>query len=331
MSAMLALRGLLFTLLPWLFPATAAPEELYVRVVDVGAGECCVIALPNGEHIVYDAGRGRSGFNAIRNIIPEGEEIALLVLSHSDADHLGAVPDICDKYEVRRVIRGGGPRDTDTWKAANEAILAEREEGCDDINLATRPLFPGSTWKFGEVFVTMVCGEHYPPSNWDIRGEPERQNAGSIVIRIEYRGRSVLFCGDTVGRHIDDDADALIAAEKFMVEMSPAVKIKSDAIIAPHHGADNGSSTAFINAVAPTFVIFSAGHMHSHPRAATAKRYLNAGIDVQNMFRTDLGDDEGVKEWDMGRVVGQSDRAGDDDVEIRIKSDGSMSVRYRAQ
>ncbi|NIQ14291.1 MAG: hypothetical protein GTO02_07775, partial [Candidatus Dadabacteria bacterium] len=65
-----------------------------------------------------------------------------------------------------------------------------------------------------------------------------------------------------------------------MVANKDNVSLKSDVIIAPHHGADNGSSKCFIEAVDPTYVIFSAGHRHDHPRAVTAQRYIDHGVSV---------------------------------------------------
>ena len=40
--------------------------------------------------------------------------------------------------------------------------------------------------------------------------------------------------------------------------------MSSFVLIAPHHGADNASSTCFIRAVDPHWVIFPAGHAHEH-------------------------------------------------------------------
>lgn len=48
------------------------------------------------------------------------------------------------------------------------------------------------------------------------------------------------------------------------------------------------------------------------------------------MFRTDLGDDEGEKEWKHGRIAGHKDKAGDDDVDILIRPDGEVLVSYRS-
>ena len=73
-----------------------------------------------------------------------------------------------------------------------------------------------------------------------------------------------------------------------MLDSAHVFPIDSDVLIAPHHGADNASSTAFILAVSPEYVIFSAGHRYEHARAATATRNLNNGVLPGNMFRTGL-------------------------------------------
>jgi competence protein ComEC len=113
-----------------------------------------------------------------------------------------------------------------------------------------------------------------------------------------------------------------------MLDMAPVINLDSDVIVAPHHGADNGSSAEFIEAVSPEFVIFSAGSDHEHPRASTAQRYLDAGVLLADIYRTDLGDDEGGDEWDNGRIAHNRDRSGDDDVDVLLHSDGSIEVAY---
>lgn len=114
-----------------------------------------------------------------------------------------------------------------------------------------------------------------------------------------------------------------------MVNNSEAIKIDSDVLIAPHHGADNGSSKKFIEVVSPKFVIFSAGHAHAHPRKVAVKRYLDGGIDINNIFRTDKGDDEGYKEWAYQRIANHKDPRGDDDIDILIRENGEVVVDYR--
>ncbi len=310
-------------------------DAVFIRVIDVGPGLASVIRMPGDHYMVYDAGHwaggGKRAFDGIKDVIPQGEDIDLLVLSHSDADHLAAADELLGAYTVKRVIRSGLERlQSNTWKNSRDAIRSASQSGStQDINLKFVEFPPGGTYLFGDTFVTLVSGFYWPPSDWDLQNLSEKRNAGSIVIRLQFNGKSVLFTGDAVGRHIEDPDDALIATEKFMVEHSEVITIDSDVLIAPYHGADNASSVAFIKAVSPTWVIFSAGHAHMHPRATTANRYLNNGVQLENIFRTDFGDDEGAKEWNHGSIPGHSDKPGDDDVDIILRPTGEILVDYR--
>ena len=157
-------------------------------------------------------------------------------------------------------------------------------------------------------------------------------------MRVSYKGKSILFMGDAVGRHNTDsdgnqneDTDQLIATEKFLVDNSDSLIIDSDVLIASHHGANNGSAPKFIKAVSPQWVIFSAGRGHAHPRDLTAKRFIAAGVDSDKLLRTDLGDDEseyehGDLEWPKGRIDDHRDPPRDDDLLISIGSSGSLTV-----
>src|SRR4051812_31338768 len=71
--------------------APAGAQETYVRVVDVGAGLCVVAMTPDGHSLVYDTGNGvATCLSAVRELVP-AKKVDLLVLSHSDSDHIGAV------------------------------------------------------------------------------------------------------------------------------------------------------------------------------------------------------------------------------------------------
>jgi hypothetical protein len=117
-----------------LLPAAAPPsapqaEAVHVRVADVGAGLCCIFTLPDAdedgepEYVIYDGGNGAvQTFNKIEELIPDDADIQLLVISHSDSDHLAAIPGICDAYHVKKVLRTGFARTTGAWTSADSAI-----------------------------------------------------------------------------------------------------------------------------------------------------------------------------------------------------------------
>jgi len=333
--------------------ADSARNELYARVVDVGAGLCVIIKVPaqkeedQDHYIIYDAGNykdnGKTALTAVEEIVPHDANIDLLVLSHTDADHLAAVPAILTNYFVSTILHSGIKRygtTTKTLAHAKKAIQVAADAGeTIELNLSKTQFLSGSTFRFGEAFVTMVCGFGEIPEEWqnDLKGNTsELNNAPSIVIRISYFGKSILLCGDAVGRHIADPDNApVIATEKFMLAQKDVIKIDSDVLVAPHHGTRGASHPEFIREVSPTHVIFSAGHDHNHPQHVTAQRYLDKAIGKMkhmNMYRTDFGDNESSqdpkkREWEYGKES-KPDKAGDDDIEIRISKSGAINVRY---
>jgi hypothetical protein len=58
-----------------------------------------------------------------------------------------------------------------------------------------------------------------------------------------------------------------------------------------------------------------------------AQRYLDHDVPIENMFRTDLGDNEGGSEWAHGGT-NNPDKKGDDDIEIIIQPTGEVTVQY---
>lgn len=71
------------------------PGALFVRVVDVGAGLCCVVKIPGDDgddfYLVYDAGKGNLAMRVINELVPDNEPIDLLVLSHTDSGDAGPI------------------------------------------------------------------------------------------------------------------------------------------------------------------------------------------------------------------------------------------------
>lgn len=313
-------------------PAVSAQEAMEVHVVDVGPGLCTVTEVPDGHYIVYDAGhwQGRRCIRAVEEIV-EGEVIDLMVISHSDSDHLGDADEILARYDVQRIVWTGHRRPgTANWERMNEALAEEVARTAATVRaFDTAPLVPGESITVGPATVTFLAGW----GRWTESGPTasERRNVISVVTRIEYDGKAVLYTGDTIGRRRNDDPNECKDAEQRMVQDHDAgvIDLRSDVIIAPHHGGDNGSTECFIARVDPDFVVFSAGHQHDHPTSAAANRYLAHGVPITSIFRTDRGDDEGGFEWPHLSVPGCRDPRGDDDVVVRLPLGGAVQVSYR--
>lgn len=98
-------------------------------------------------------------------------------------------------------------------------------------------------------------------------------NNSSCVLRISDGYFSLLLTGD-----IDASVEAKLIARY-------GTALRSNVLIAPHHGSNTSSSMVFINTVKPDFVVFSQGFMNrwGFPKKAVVKRYQET--DVQ-LYRT---------------------------------------------
>lgn len=347
------LNVLLLTTLPVAVLVLATPyaraqsdlpdDAALIRVLDVGQGLSVVAALPGGYYVVFDAGDGAPGnpvLNGVREVIPPGEQIDLLVLSHPDADHINDAQSLLDAFTVRRIVRTGfrGDHPSMLWKNLDSTITARAHAGeFIDLNLQRCELPPGSTYRYGDAFVTFLAGVSEPPDDWGLGGG-EGKNAVSIAMRLSYRGGSVLFTGDAFGRRDGtpdsrETSEAMMesaaATERGMLDFADVLPLASDVLIAPHHGADDGSSAAFIGAVDPRWVVFSAGTNanYRHPRQTTADRYIAAGVAPWRILRTDADEAPEAGEWsrdDWPPVPGAGG-----DIDISITERGHVFVRYR--
>ena len=226
----------------------AGDADLHVRVIDVGHGNAIVAKMPatdgSGErdhhYLVYDTGRWedrerRATLEAIGQVIPRWEVIDLMVLSHGDWDHIGGVPAILGAYQVGKIIRPGKNAtithdNLEIWEEADRAI---RTEGAEVLDLSERDVPAGTRFQFGETTLTLVSGFSVPRDEWGELQPTHVRNSPSVVIRLDFAGRSVLFAGDAIGcEHYEiDECDRAIATEKYMLGNSDSVRIKSDVII----------------------------------------------------------------------------------------------------
>ncbi|MEP0548106.1 MAG: MBL fold metallo-hydrolase, partial [Rhodothermales bacterium] len=201
------LTALVLAALVLVAPASRAQSDLpdgtaLIRVLDVGQALSVVAALPGDYYVVFDAGDDLPGnpvLTGVREIVPDGEEIDLLVISHPDFDHLNDALSLLDAYRgrVRRVVRTGFSEGASkTWQALDSTITARALAGeFKEVNLQHTELPPGATYRYGESFVTFLVGAPEPPPDWGLTSTSEQKNAVSLAARISYRGGSVLIAG----------------------------------------------------------------------------------------------------------------------------------------
>jgi competence protein ComEC len=274
-SVVLALAGVFWLMLPrgfparwlgaiWLLPLALTPTarpgggEFWVTVLDVGQGLSAVVETAT-RTLLYDAGPryGDDANAGLRIALPylRGRGLTRLdavVVSHEDDDHVGGA------FDVQAELR--------PWW-----LLSSLPPEYPVVAQAARAL-------------RCSAGQHW---NWDgvrfdVLGPPReayadarlRENGLSCVVRVSANGRSVLLPGD------------IEAPQEQSLVARYGDGLRSEVLIAPHHGSKTSSTAQFLAAVHARQIVVTVGYRNrfQHPHAEVVQRVLATGAQV---LRTD--------------------------------------------
>ncbi|HEY4541549.1 MAG TPA: DNA internalization-related competence protein ComEC/Rec2 [Noviherbaspirillum sp.] len=256
------LRALgLVLLLPLLLTGVAAPApgQLWVTAFDVGQGSAVLLETA-GHRLLYDTGPAYSpqSDGGSRVILPylKGRGIDMLdtlVISHGDTDHVGGARSLMDGVRVERV--------SSSLASTHPVVLRAREH---------RRCEAGQSWEWDGVRFEML----YPaPAVYE--SEKWKANARSCTLKVSTKKHAVLLPGD------------IEAIQEGHLLAAGAEQLRSDVLLAPHHGSGTSSTRPFLQAVAPRLAIFQVGHAnrYRHPKEEVYQRYGELGIE---RLRTDV-------------------------------------------
>jgi len=191
---------------------------------------------------VYDAGRlGAPGAarRAMAAVLwSEGvRRIDTLVISHADADHFNAVPELLERFSVGEVIVSPAFLQSDSFAVAD--LLRKTQA----TRVPVKTVTAGDALPFDDLCRVRVL--HPKPEEEAPAAEPRAgdDNQSSLVLAVEAAGRRLLLTGDLEGE----------ALERFVgADPDPC-----DALIAPHHGSGTTLPPTLATATVPEWVIVS--------------------------------------------------------------------------
>jgi len=238
---------------------------LSVTALDVGQGDAILIRTPHGADILIDAGppSGHVVEKLGAHLSPSDREIELVVVSHTDADHIGGLADVAAHYRIGRVLDAGTSSSNPTYAKWLGAL--------DDRHVERMTARAGVTVNIDGVRCSVV----WPGSDADL--VKASVNDTSVIVELAYGTTSFLFTGD---------AGAEVEARMLQRQAVHHV----DVLKVAHHGSVYSSSVEFLDAVKPTFAIASVGRGNSygHPHGIVIDRLKARGAEV---LRTDeMGD-----------------------------------------
>lgn len=260
----------------WSPEALAREREVRIAFLDVGQGDCAVIETPGGQVILVDGGgtlpvprqdwqRRRKEHDTGRDVVIPYlkyrgiRRIDYLVITHGDADHVGGLAAVVERFPVRRVIRNPHPPGSEVERRLMR-LLADRGA---EVYTAPRgsggSLEPGVAWQFLHPGREVSTGE--------------ATNDDSVVFLLYAYGRTVLMTGD-----IEERAEREIAAAW---DLPPVDWLK-----VAHHGSRTSTHPAWLKETRPAHAVISVGENNrfGHPAPEVLQRLKEQGTRV---WRTD--------------------------------------------
>ena len=258
----------------WPAITTRATPFLEVTVLDVGQGQSVFARLPDRTSLLVDGGGfPYSTFDTGESLVApfllnQGiRRLDIIALSHGQADHAGGLPFLFAHFSPKEFWSSGAP----AQNMVHRTVLdASDQRGSRRPSLAE--LCQGRS--FGPCQVSILA----PPVDFQTNPfgpDPRRDlNEYSMVIRIRLGSQGVLLPGDIES-----------AGESYLVKRyGPA--LRSDVLVAPHHGGKTSLTKDFLKAVAPRVVIFSVGrdNRFNMPDPEVLERVREIGAQI---YRTD--------------------------------------------
>jgi len=239
-----------------------------VTVLDVGQGDCLYIELPHRKAIyLIDTGgtpkikgerwrERKRPFSVGRDVVvpflkAQGvRTIDKLILTHDDADHIGAAPEVLKAVRVKEII---------TSPKALPAIQAMVRPFSVPVAAASQ----GKRWEEDGMTFAVI---HPEVGNQD-------DNNGSLVLFTRLGGLTWLFAGD-----IEKEA------EQALIGIYP--HLRADVLKVAHHGSKTSTTEMFLQAVKPRVAIISVGrsNRYGHPSPDVLARLKQQGAVI---WRTD--------------------------------------------
>jgi competence protein ComEC len=302
------------------------PGDLTVYVLNVGQGDAILIVCPFGTHrMLIDTGAGdypgsQDAFRALlRELVPEGETIDVVVATHPHADHVGGLHWVLSTYRVRKFIDNGKPYTStyaDVRTLANSLVQAHKLK-----YFAADKFPPPSVADF--CTDPGVKAELLIPDGF---GEAKNMNDNSVAVLVRHKGVKLLFTGD-----------AQKAEERLLTEDPVVAQKLSGAVFYKlgHHGAETSTTDALLGRLDLHLAAVSSGCKgihpnkgYRHPRAAVLQRVQQAMAPLPDRSPT-MTANAGLTQkgkWTTVKLTEEVYATGVDGT-VRIGSDGTAVRR----
>ncbi len=231
---------------------------LTVSFLNVGQGDSIFIVAPSGRQTLIDGGANSIVLRALSKVIPWYDRtIDVVIPTHPDADHIGGLVDVLQRYKVGTIVHSDVEGDTATAKALVDATAKE-----DAVKVTARR---------GQI-INLGGGAYLEVLFPDRSVTHVETNTACVVTRLVYGKTSFML-----------SCDAPKEIENYLVRLDGA-DLHSDVLKTGHHGSKNSSSELFVGFVNPTYGVFSRGckNKYGHPAPEVVALFERFGIPTSD-------------------------------------------------
>ncbi|HPM39006.1 MAG TPA: MBL fold metallo-hydrolase [Candidatus Pacearchaeota archaeon] len=241
----------------------SSDSDLQVIFFDVGQGDSIFIETPQKHQIIIDSGPGdKTLLEKVSSTMPFWDKtIDLIILTHTDNDHISGFFELLDNYVVENILWSGFSGENSKSKKWETMI------GLEGANI----VYSNDVNKIilGDVTLDIIS-----PNDYIIEKYSKNANDISVVSKMTYKNNSFLFPGDITNK-----------VEKEIINED----IFADVLKVSHHGSKYSTSVDFIEKVNPLIAVIQVGkNSYGHPTDDTLTRLSNFGIKI---LRNDISGD----------------------------------------
>ena len=259
--------GILSLLLFSAEPAAAAPaaaSSLRIYFIDVEGGQATLFITPTGQSLLIDTGWAGHNFRDADRILAAAKDAGLtridfVLITHFHADHIGGVPQLAARIRIGAFIDHGENRELDEPGTVRD--FAGYLKLIADHHYKRLVVHPGDTLPITGLTASIVSADgdllaHALPSagqpnptcaSTAIRPLDTTENARSVGTHITFGHFKLLDLGD-------------LTWDKERPLVCPVNKLGTvDVLVVSHHGFNQSSSPALVNAVHPRVAIMDNG------------------------------------------------------------------------
>lgn len=254
------LAGLLAAvLIIWFFAArTFATPHLTVAFLDVGQGDAIFIESPTGTQVLIDGGKGSRVLTQLPRVMSFFDRsLDMIIGTHPDADHIGGLVGVLERYDISYVVQSSVLGDTSIWE---ELQKMANEEGAERVEAQRGQIFDIG----GGAYIEVLFPDRPIPN--------AETNLASIVARLVYGETAFLLTGDSPQ-----------SIEEYLVYLDRE-RLESNVLKIGHHGSKTSSSPLYVGYVSPesTVLSYGCGNSYGHPNTEVLETINNFNLEIRD-------------------------------------------------